>query len=445
MSTSSVLTIERAGQGGRLLSARSLSTTAIHAMLVRILGPASSFFLTVLLARSLGAAGSGIFFVGLTLVTALSIVAKFGLETGIQRFVGAAHGRNSTSAIIGVYRQSLRISLALAVLLSGLCVALASPIASGVMGDPAQAGIMRLLGLLIVPYTVLGINAAMLKAIGSPVWGGFFEAVAWPLVTLGLAGMSIVIGPSSTEAVALAYLLASVLAAAAAHAVVRGRLPRNTTGIAMPSRALYASSISLTGIELINYALLWTPFMLLPALSDAAEAGLYNVSHRLAAQLGLVMLVVASITSVRFAAHYQQRHHEDLTTLAGRTTRTMILLGLPPAIVLLVWSEQILLLFGAEFENATLTLRILLIGQLINLATGPVGYLLAMTGHERLLRNILLAAMVLMLTLAVVLIPAFGAAGAAAAVAVTMAAHNLICNHVVASRLDLPFLLAFAR
>ena len=445
MSTSSVLSIERAGQSGRLLSARSLSATAIHAMLVRILGPASSFMLTLLLARSFGAAGSGIFFVGLTLVTAFSIVAKFGLETGIQRFVGAAQASNSMSAIIGVYRQSLRISVALAVLISGLCLVLASPIASGVMGDPAQAGIMRLLGLLIVPYTMLGINAAMLKAIGSPVWGGFFEAAVWPLVTLGLAGLSIVVGPSSTEAVALAYLLASVLAAAAAHAAVRGRLPRDTTPIAMPSRTLYMSSISLTGIELINFALLWTPFMLLPALSDATEAGLYNVSHRLAAQLGLVMLVVASITSVRFAAHYQQRHHEDLATLAGRTTRTMILLGLPPAIVLLVWSEQILVLFGAEFENATMTLRILLIGQLINLATGPVGNLLAMTGHERLLRNILLAAMALMLMLAVALIPAFGAAGAAAAVAVTMAAHNLVCSRVVVSRLDLPFLLAFAR
>ncbi len=108
----------------------------------------------------------------------------------------------------------------------------------------------------------------------------------------------------------------------------------------MPSRTLYTSCLSLTGIELINYALLWTPFMLLPALADATEAGLYNISHRLAAQLGLLMLVVASITSARFAAHYEQQHFADLNRLAGRATRTLILLGLPPGIVLLVWSEQ---------------------------------------------------------------------------------------------------------
>lgn len=445
MATTSALTMARGVPGGKLLSTRSLSKAAILAMLVRILGPASSFLLAMLLARSFGAADSGEFFVALTLVTAFSIVAKFGLETGIQRFVGAAQGRNSVSTIVGVYRQSLGISLVLGALLCGLCVALAEPIARGVLGDPARADMMRLLGVLIVPQTVLGINGAMLKALGSPVCGGFFEAAAWPLLTLVLAGLIVIVGLSSIEAVAIAYLLASILAAATVHAAVRGRLPRDTRPTPVPWPILYTSGISLTGVELINYALLWTPFLLLPTLSSPSEAGLYNISHRLAAQLGLVTLVIASITSARFAAHYAQRHHDDLTRLAGRATRTTILLGLPPAIVLFVCSEQILGLFGTEFPAATTVLRILLIGQLINLATGPVGYLLAMTGHEHLLRNVLLATMAVMLTLAVVLIPTFGAAGAAAAVAVAMATHNLACSLVVVSRLGTPLLLAFAR
>jgi O-antigen/teichoic acid export membrane protein len=169
------------------------------------------------------------------------------------------------------------------------------------------------------------------------------------------------------------------------------------------------------------------------------------VSHRIAAQLGLLMLVVASITSARFAAHYEQQHYADLTRLAGRATRTLILLGLPPVVALLLWSEQILAVFGIEFTGATTALRILLIGQLVNLATGPVGYLLAMTGHERPLRNTLLATTALMLALAVMLIPIFGATGAAATVAVAMVSHNLLCSHQVFRRLGLPFLLAFAR
>jgi O-antigen/teichoic acid export membrane protein len=184
---------------------------------------------------------------------------------------------------------------------------------------------------------------------------------------------------------------------------------------------------------------------LLPVLADSSEAGLYNICHRLAAQLGLLMIVFASITSPRFAAHSQQGDNAALAKLAGQSTRTMLYFGLPPAILLLVWSEQILGLFGSEFIGAAQTLRILVFAQLINLATGPVGYLLAMTGHECLLRNVLIATALISISLSLFLIPAYGAAGAAWSVALPMIIHNLACCLLAARRLKLPFILLFSR
>jgi O-antigen/teichoic acid export membrane protein len=445
MAATPALTLQREDAIGGRLSARRLSASTVQSMLARLLGPASSFVLSILLARSLGAAGSGVFFVALTLVCALAIVAKFGLETGLQRFVGAAAGRDDLPAAAAIYRQSLRVSAVLALLVAGLVVAAAEPLARGLLGDPAQTDALRLLGLLIVPYTLLGISAAMLKALGRPALGGFFEAAAWPLLTLALAAPALIDGAPATGETALAYLLSAVLAAVLAHAAVGRRLPRGVRAPPAAPRTLYRSCLSLTGIELINYALLWAPFVLLPALAGATEAGLYSVGHRLAAQLGLLMLVVASVTAARFAAHHQQRHAAELGRLAGRATRLLILLGLPPAAALLLWSEPLLALFGEGFAPAATALRVLVIGQLVNLATGPVGYLLAMTGHERALRNVLLGTMALTLPLALVLVPAFGATGAAAAVSISIVFQNLVCSRLVATRLGLPYLLAFAR
>ncbi len=445
MTSASTLTVAAPGQSGRLLSARRLSTSAMHATLVRILGPASSFAMAMILASALGAAGSGVFYVALTLVTALAILAKFGLETALQRFVGAERGSDRMPAVIGIYRQALKISISLAALISALCIVAAAPIARSVLDDPNQADLVRVLGLLILPYTLLGVHSAMLKALARPAWGGFFEAAAWPLLTLSLTALGLLHGALSPYAIAVIYLLASLLAAAGSYAMVRSRLPRGIRAAPMPASTLYSSCISLTGVELINYALLWLPFILLPALAGADEAGLYNVSHRLAAQLGLLMLVVASITSARFADHYRQRHLVDLRRLAGRATRTLLMFGLPATIVLLLWGEQILHIFGVEFVAAASALRILVIGQLINLATGPVGYLLAMTGQERLLRNVLLATVSLLLPMALLLIPPFGATGAAIAVSAAIVFHNLICSRLVSQRLGLPFFLAFAR
>jgi O-antigen/teichoic acid export membrane protein len=446
MSTVSAVAIENSAPTTvSTLSSHRLSGIVLNSLLARTLGPASSFLLTLFLARSLGAEGSGIFYASLTLVTACAILAKFGLETALQRFAGAASGRGEMSVVAGIYHQALWICSALAVTISAFCICFAGTVAELLFHDLSQTALIRLLAVAIVPFSLLGIHAAMLKAIGKPAWGGFFEAAAWPTLTVSLVAITLFRTPLTTHTVASAYVLASVLALVFGYTVLKRNLPISISARPMAPRQLFASCLPLTGIELINYALLWAPILLLPMLADSNEAGLYNVCHRLAAQLGLLMIVFASIIAPRFAAHSQQGDNEALAKLAGRSTRTMLLFGLPPAIILLVWSEQILGLFGSEFISTAQTLRILVFAQLINLATGPAGYLLAMTGHERLLRNVLIATALISISLSLLLIPAYGAVGAAWSVALPMIIHNLACCLLAARRLNLPFILLLSR
>ena len=100
------------------------------------------------------------------------------------RFVGAELDRGDLTVVASIYRQARGLTLTLSILVSGLVAAAAEPIAQAVLNDPTQAVIVRLLGLLVVPCALLGIHAAMLKALGRPAWGGFFEAGAWPSLTL---------------------------------------------------------------------------------------------------------------------------------------------------------------------------------------------------------------------------------------------------------------------
>lgn len=422
-----------------------LPALAAQAALVRMLGPLSSFALAVLLARSLGAAGSGEFYTALTLVTALAIVAKFGLETALQRFIGMAHAAGDLVMVAGFYRQALITSSLLALALAGLCVVLATPIAGLLFKDTTLAPLLRILGAGIVPFALLGINAAALKALGRPVLGGFFEAAAWPLLTICTVGASVHTLAHTTLIIAAICLAAATLAALLAYIPVRRLLPSGSLFKAVERRVPFSSCRSFMSIELVNYILLWMPLILLPAMAGTAEAGLFNISHRLAAQLGLLLLVFASITAPRFAAYHDKGRHAEMASLAGHATRTMLLFAIPPVVILQFWSEHILGIFGSEFVAAGATLQLLLIGQLVNLASGPVGYLLAMTGHERQLRNSLFVTATLMLPAAMLLIPAYGAEGAAATASLGLVFHNLMCSHLVAKNLRLPFFLAIAR
>ncbi len=81
-------------------------------------------------------------------------------------------------------------------------------------------------------------------------------------------------------------------------------------------------------------------------------------------------------------------------------------------------------LFGPEFATGASVLLVLVAGHGINVMTGPVGTVLVMTGHEKIMRNNVLAAAAVNIGLNLVLVPRMGALGAAVATAASLALVN---------------------
>ena len=80
---------------------------------------------------------------------------------------------------------------------------------------------------------------------------------------------------------------------------------------------------------------------------------------------------------------------------------------------------------------------VLTIGQFVNAATGPVGYLLNMSGFHRIEGRIAVAGAVMTVGLCFALIPVWGLLGAAAANAIATAACNLLRVYFAKSRLGI--------
>ncbi|MBT6456251.1 MAG: hypothetical protein HOK37_12010 [Gammaproteobacteria bacterium] len=92
-----------------------------------------------------------------------------------------------------------------------------------------------------------------------------------------------------------------------------------------------------------------------------------------------------------------------------------MIIALPAFLLCLFFPQQLLLIFGTDYQQADSLLMILAFAQFINVFTGSNGYILMMTGHEREFRNIALLSAVLTVILSFILIPFFGAIGAAIA------------------------------
>ena len=116
-----------------------------------------------------------------------------------------------------------------------------------------------------------------------------------------------------------------------------------------------------------------------------------------------------------------------VTTTAWWAALSALLIGLP----LFVLAGTVLSLFGDAFTSGTVVLRILLVGQIVNVAAGSVGPMLTMTGHERQAAIVLGVAAAAQIGMNTVMIPLFGMEGAAVTTTLTVIGWNLAMGILV--------------
>lgn len=411
-------------------------------LLVRMTGPMSAFFLALILAKYLGPESMGRLFVALTLLNVLGLIARLGMDTALLRFIGASPKAHTAK---GYYLTAARVSIGVSIVMTIAVLFCAEAIAQVVLGDPDAVRLVYVIAFAIPLFSLLGINASVMKAMAYPIRGGFYEVSLWPLVTLILVASVMTLTTLTENLVMALYLGGIVVSILLSWRFYRKLLPVSVKADSIPCRGLLASSVPLAGVELLNFALLGAPLLMLPTLADINQAGLYSVSQRLAAQIGLVMTVFAAITAPRFASLYVEDKRPELTQLAANSTRMLFVLSLLPSLVIMIWAEEILLIFGSDFLDAKIALRILLVGFCLKHALGPVGYILAMTGYERDLHRISCLSLLVLSVCGIVLIPRFGATGAALSTVIAMLVQALTASFMVERRLDMPLFLIFAK
>jgi len=97
----------------------------------------------------------------------------------------------------------------------------------------------------------------------------------------------------------------------------------------------------------------------------------------------------------------------------------------PMALVLILFGREILSLFGAEFRAGYETLIILTLGQLLNAFTGPVGFLMIMTGNQRIATAVEAVSTTIQIGLVIALLPGWGIEGAAVGMATATVVRNV--------------------
>jgi O-antigen/teichoic acid export membrane protein len=383
-------------------------------------GVLAAFGVQLLLGRQLPGGGLALVTVAVQIAFVVAAGARFGMDLASVRAVAIGAGRADLSGLRSLVDRCAGIALAAGVVLA-VAVAALSPLAGDRAGAIAVGAAS--LPLIAVANVYLGATRG-LKKMGPTLW------VFWigqPVVWIALAAVAIAAGGQTNAAIA-AYDVSWLAAAIAARVLWRrmAAWPGARPATRAEVRAVLRYGAPRAPSALLAQALFWGDLFVLAHYASGRTLDAYAAAGRIA-QLILLFLTSVNLVFSPFAADLHARgERAQLDALFKRATRWALAATLPLAIVLFVAAAQVLEAFGPGYAVGSTPLRIMLLGQTVNVATGGVAFVLVMAGFTGLdLADNVLAAVVLF-ALAIPLAAEVGPTGAAAASAAALAAVNVV-------------------
>ncbi len=382
--------------------------------LLRILGAGAQLAFTVLLARLYGAEGMGVFILGVSFVLIASTVSRWGLDQAALKHIAVYAGEGNRQSVRSVFAAAFLAILFLSLGLSLLLMPALPWLAEVLFSRPDMTGLLYILALSIVPFSLLNLTAEALRGMQRTALNALIQVVVVPVVSI-CAVLVLQDDQRGVLAAAYAYLWGTLAASILGLFVWRlyaGSHRGVLSGWFAFLKGLLDIASPMAWVSIIGIAMSLSETVLLGVFRDAGEVGVYAAALRVAMLVNFILVAFNTILAPRFAALFHQNRLKEMELLAAHSVQLMLFLSLPVFVVCLFFPEQVLGLFGNAFSNGAVGLMILAIGQLVNVATGPVGVLLLMTGYERhMRRNWMLSALV-GLVAGLLLVPPFGVIGA---------------------------------
>ncbi|MFH1070969.1 MAG: polysaccharide biosynthesis C-terminal domain-containing protein, partial [Candidatus Glassbacteria bacterium] len=177
--------------------------------------------------------------------------------------------------------------------------------------------------------------------------------------------------------------------------------------------------------------------MMLEPMAGKAAAGVYSAAVRLAWLVSFFVQAVSVIAAPLIAELHAGNRRLELERMVHLTVNVSSACSAAAFAALVVGGKFALGVFGPEFTTGYHALVILCAAQFFNAVTGPSGFLLTMTGHERLLGGLLSVALALNALLNFILIPQYGMEGAAAATGISTIFWNALAAVLIHRKLGI--------
>jgi O-antigen/teichoic acid export membrane protein len=398
--------------------------------LIRGLAAALAFMSAAVMTNVLGEVEYGVYTFVLIWVNVLVLLSRSGFNRSAVRYIASYRGVERWDLLKGFLRYSR-----LRVIVASLGIAGAG--AAGVFTfrdallqryEPSLIVTAYVATVVLVLMAHLHLQEGILDGFKKVVLSQIPQQVMRPIFSAaGLLALSRVSGATVTAPVGMATTVgATLLALALSYVFMRRTLPTQLASVepAYNKPEWVSTSRDMMISTGFNQILMQADILLIGILVGTTTSGIYHIASKVAGLLTIANVAANSILHPMVADLFARKDDKALQRVVVVGANLVFGLGIVSGAVLYFGADYILPIFGEAYLAAAWPLRILTLGVILNLLSGPGLLLLNMTGHQRDSMYIMGTAAAVNVTLNMILIPPYGAAGAATATSVSIILWN---------------------
>ena len=400
---------------------------------VRFGSASGTVILSIVLTRTLSKSDFGLFSFCMFILMMLSMVSRYGLESVLLRFGGAAwHARETTR---------FHTYSAWAFFLTGRNAILLSLIGCGILlccGAPWRGtSLMLCLLLALLPWSLLYTISFIFKAAHRTPTGSLFEVGSVNhLIWLTVGAMTLL------NFEVTAFHVACILLACSVGVFAFGLYLLNHTQL-WPKRSKQTkehyeeftySCRSVVVIVIMQMLANMGGIFFLGLLWGDKEVAIYAAPLRLATATIMLTTIVTQVISPRLSGLFKAGEHKLFRQTLTRGTLAVVGVNIPLLTIIAAAAPWIMQLMGPKYIADWPLLSTIAVGQIIGITAGLAPTVLCMTGLENLWSKVTICNGIVCIALTVLLCYLWGAMGAAIGTAYYQASQTWLAAIIVKKR-----------
>jgi O-antigen/teichoic acid export membrane protein len=411
---------------------------ASFVFLCRLAGAGMTFVIQVLLARWVGAAELGIYIVAFSWCLLLSTLAGGGFSMAAIRFIGAGIATGRPGYVRGYIRRGSQVILGTGLVIATLAM-LASRAGAEVYPLAAQAAFFY--AMLAVPlYGLMQFQSGVANAF-SRLALSFTPNNVWrPLLfLLALFLFRLVNGSLDAEQAMRLHFFSIAIVTLGTVLLLRRVTIRALANEPREydMRVWLRAAPPLLAMEFFGNYFPEVTVIALGSYLPSHGIAVYSAAFRAAMLITFALNAIDASAAPRLSMLHAAGDPETLRADFDRATWLRFRGGLLAVVLLGLFGEYLLALFGPDFVAGYRAMLILALAQLVTAGAGPTMRMLTISGHQNQCLGVFIAALLLTLALIPLLVPRFGIEGAAVATGAAITFWSLTLRFMVARYLGI--------